>query len=192
MVNLDINMPVSKNTHLLSRSSSKGFTLIELLIVTVILGILAAIGLRSFQSTQMKSRDARRKEDLAAISQALEAYYNDKGGYPLSNNGQIVGCDTAEPIACTWGQPFQDDRGTFYMTQLPEDPRSFNYYYVSSDGSDYQLYARFENDQDQSIARTDSDQPTGYTGTVCAVEVLCNYGIASSNSQLADIVELAE
>jgi len=179
---------ISKAQNHKQKVKPNGFTLIELLIVTVILGILAVIGLRSFQSTQVKSRDARRKEDLAAISQALEAYYNDKGEYPSSNaSGQIIGCTTEEPSACAWGQIFQDDRGTFYMTQLPEDPRSYNYFYVS-DGSQYQLYARLENTQDQSIPRNENEVPMSYSGTNCGIGVLCNYGITSTNSQLGDTV----
>ena len=50
-----------------------GFTLIELLVVITIIGILAGIGLNSFQSSQKKSRDATRKSDLRQISHALEA-----------------------------------------------------------------------------------------------------------------------
>ncbi|MGB9706948.1 MAG: type IV pilin protein, partial [Microgenomates group bacterium] len=59
-----------------------GFTLIELLVAVAILGILATVGLGSFQSSQMKGRDARRKSDLSQIQKALEMYYNDKGAYP--------------------------------------------------------------------------------------------------------------
>ncbi|MFH1966902.1 MAG: prepilin-type N-terminal cleavage/methylation domain-containing protein [Patescibacteria group bacterium] len=177
--------PISKQLGV--KSKLTGFTLIELLVVTVILGVLAAISLRSFQSSQIKSRDARRKEDLATISQALEAYYNDKGGYPTGVGGQIVGCTSQTPVACVWGQPFQDYRETFYMAQLPEDPKNFNYFYVSS-GGQYQLYARLENMQDQSIPQVGGN-PAIYTGTLCGTGVLCNYGIASTNSQLAGAEE---
>ncbi|MCL4360231.1 type II secretion system GspH family protein [Patescibacteria group bacterium] len=43
-----------------------GFTLIELLIVIAILGILVRLGLASFLSSQIKSRDSRRKSDPPA------------------------------------------------------------------------------------------------------------------------------
>jgi general secretion pathway protein G len=171
-------------------SKSKGFTLIELLVVIVILGILAAIGLRSFRSTQIKSRDARRKEDLSSVARALEAYYNDQGQYPEGGavTGQILGCAGVgeTPVACDWGGTFQDYLGTFYMAQLPEDPSSYSYFYVSS-GSDYKFYARLENTQDQSIARDEEGDPAGYTDISCGA-LLCNYGITSSNSSLPTIV----
>jgi type II secretion system protein G len=178
-------MKTKKTRQTKNYSISKGFTLIELLVVIVILGILAAIGLRSFQSTQVKSRDVKRKEDLSSVARALEAYYNDKGAYPSSNvAGEIVGCGDGTVI-CEWGGTFQDDRGTFYMTQLPEDPSSYSFFYDFDDtgSGDYQLYARLENTQDQSIARDGEDDPAGYTGISCGA-LLCNYGITSSNSTL--------
>ena len=54
------------------KDGQKGFTLLELLVVMVILGLLAAIGLSSFISSQKKGRDARRKADLSSIQSALE------------------------------------------------------------------------------------------------------------------------
>jgi len=183
---IDMRNKVTKNY--LNHLKKGGFTLIELLVVIVILGILATIGLRSFQSTQLKSRDARRKEDLSSVARALEAYYNDKGSYPEGSavTGQIVGCRGADPdtpVACDWGGIFQDYRGTFYMTQLPDDPSRFSYFYIS-DGISYQLFARLENTQDQSIARDGDENPAGYNSTICGTGILCNYVIVSSNSLL--------
>lgn len=62
-----------------------GFTLIELLVVVAIIGVLAMIGLTSFASAQARARDARRREDMQAISKALEEYYlvNDSS-YPAT------------------------------------------------------------------------------------------------------------
>jgi prepilin-type N-terminal cleavage/methylation domain-containing protein len=75
------------------KQKQKGFTLIELLIVIVILGILATIGLASFASSQMKSRDARRKANLNQVAGSLEIYFNDMSKYPSASAvGQIMGC----------------------------------------------------------------------------------------------------
>jgi type II secretion system protein G len=158
-----------------------GFTLIELLIVIVIIGILAAIGLATFTSSQMKSRDAKRKADLQQVSRALELYYNDKGQYPADDgSGNIMGCGAGAITACTWGSltvPFSNTTtGTIYMTKLPADPSQYTYYYVATPvlgrHPQYQLYARLENLQDQSII------VSGYN---CATGVKCNYGVSSSN-----------
>ena len=139
-----------------------GFTLIEMLVVIAILGLLATVGLGSFQSSQMKSRDTQRKNDLNQIQKALELYYNDNGKYPL----------TADfPGA---GGSWQDANGTIYMKLVPADPKYSVYFYLSNDGTWYKLYARLENTQDPKY------KADGYVGTNCGGE-LCNYGVASSN-----------
>jgi len=53
------------------------FTLLELLVVMAIMAILTVLGIRSFGSIQIKSRDSHRKQDMQSISKALELYYND-------------------------------------------------------------------------------------------------------------------
>ena len=170
-----------------NKSDKLGFTLIELLIVMVILGILTTIAAGNFITTQKKSRDARRKEDIGNVTRVLEAYYNDKGHYPLASvNGEIVACGPTDSTACAWGEPMLDSRGTYYMPQLPVDPSDFSYYYVSEGGSDYQLYARLENSKDRDIATLGSEAAV-YENTDCG-NYVCNYGVPSTNSTLATIV----
>lgn len=127
-----------------------GFTLLELVVVMAIIGILAAIGISSFATTQVKARDARRKGDLSSLTKALEAYNTDHGSYPLSSAGEIV-CNADTSATCAWGSEFVDEKGTVYMAQLPEDPKAFEYQYVAeSTGSWFAVLARLENEQDQS------------------------------------------
>lgn len=59
-----------------------GFTIIELLIVIAIIGILATLVLTNFQGAQAKGRDTVRQNDVNAMYQKLEEYYNENGGYP--------------------------------------------------------------------------------------------------------------
>jgi len=63
-------------------NKQKGFSLIELLVVITILGVLAAIGLTSYRTANMKARDSRRQADIQAIRSALEVYRADKDEYP--------------------------------------------------------------------------------------------------------------
>lgn len=156
-----------------------GFTLVELLIVIVIIGILASIGIASFSSSQMKSRDTQRKANLKQIANALEIYYNDKGQYPAGEaTGQMMGCGAGATNVCTWGvSEFSNTTtGTIYIARLPTDPSSNSYYYRATAASGlytkYQLYARLENTQDKSIIVTDVNCGTG----------LCNYGVSSTNT----------
>ncbi len=139
--------------------SKKGFTLIELLVVIAILGLLAAVGLNSFRTSQLKARDSKRKSDLSQIQKSLEMYYNDHGQYPT------VGDYPAG------GTTFQDENDTLYMKEMPTDSKFGDYPY-DSDGTYYKIYARLENERDPGIG--------SYPGTSCGDDE-CNYAVASTN-----------
>jgi general secretion pathway protein G len=158
---------------------SPGFTLMELLIVMVIIGILSTLGLGSFQSSQQKGRDSKRKSELKQIGVALEAYYNDHSQYPLGTAGLIDGCNGGS--SCAWGAQFVDDKGTVYMVELPTDPKDNGQYYYDSDGTYYQLYARLENTLDQSVPTDVNDDPQVYSSLDCG-DFECNYGVSSGNT----------
>lgn len=167
------------------KQKKNGFTMIELLIVIVILGILSAIGLGSFTSSQQKARDSRRKSDLKSIGVALETYYNDNGGYPLGEvgTGYILGCSEDALEACDVGSSWAETGGATYMVQLPGDPSGGTYFYVS-DGSSYQIYARLENNKDRDVPEdSDTKAPMYYSDV--AIDACgtgnCNYGRASTN-----------
>jgi len=63
------------------------FTLIELLVVIVIIGLLAGIGIASFNGAIARGRDAKRKSDLAEVQLALKQYYLDHNTYRVANAG---------------------------------------------------------------------------------------------------------
>jgi prepilin-type N-terminal cleavage/methylation domain-containing protein len=171
-----------------SKNKHKAFTLLELLIVMIILALLAGLGLMAFGTIQMKARDSRRKQDLVGISKALDTYYNDYGVYPdTDGSGNILGCGTNGIEPCSWGDVWEDDNNTLYMTALPQDPsESQNYYYHRIDEDSYYLFARLENELDKEAAVDASDDPTSYTGYFCdnGGTIGCNYVIMSTN--LAD------
>ena len=148
------------------------FTLIELLVVMAILALLATVGLGSFNSVRIKSKDAQRKSDLSQIQKGLEMYYNDKGQYPTSDGGgKIEGCDGS---TCDWGNPWEESSGVVYIKTLPSDPR-YKYCYESSDGTDYKIYARLENERDLDCLNDDCSFIT------CASEEVYNYEVSSAN-----------
>lgn len=177
-----------KNMQKPQKKQQRAFTLLELLIVMVILAILAGLGLMAFGTVQMKSRDSRRKQDLVNISKALETYYNDYGTYPGSNSvGDILGCGAGGTAACRWGDPWQDDKRTLYISALPQDPSSNqNYFYDQIDDNSYYLFARLENELDKDVA-VNGGNPSFYHGYSCdstaktGLASGCNYVIMSTN-----------
>lgn len=168
------------------RTKSYGFTLVELLIVMVILSILAVIVTGTFSSSSRRGRDARRKNDLKSIASALEAYYNDKGVYPTGVGGVMKGCDTGDAQSCNWGGQFKDSKGTLYMVLIPIDPfASQTYYYYSTNGRSYQIFAHLENTLDAG----DGVNQSGYTtptGNKCGIgtALACTYGTASTDTTI--------
>jgi len=161
------------------KNKKRGFTLIELMLVMIIMGVLAAIGVTAFISSQVKGRDSARKGNLKAISQALELYYNDKGAYPVASSGYIKACmsgGVAENCDGTDAQhKTMTDGTTIYMANMPKDPvASDRYYYVSTNGKQFQLYAHLENTQDLQL------MTPAASGTSCGGA--CNYGVSSADT----------
>lgn len=61
---------------------SRGFTIVELLIVIVVIGILAALVIVTYNGIQQKARDTERKTDIKALQGHFEAYWADNAKYP--------------------------------------------------------------------------------------------------------------
>lgn len=55
----------------------QGFTLIELLVVTVLIGILAALGMTRFSAVRNRALVAAMQSDLRNLVTVQEAYYTD-------------------------------------------------------------------------------------------------------------------
>ena len=66
-----------------TNTNQKGFTIVELLIVIVVIGILAMLVLNTFNGVQQKARNTERQTDATSVAKQLEAYFAEKGGYPL-------------------------------------------------------------------------------------------------------------
>jgi len=64
------------------KKGNRGFTIVELLIVIVVIGILAALVIVTYNGIQQKARDTERKTDINALHGQLEAYQAQNGRYP--------------------------------------------------------------------------------------------------------------
>ncbi|HSX17843.1 MAG TPA: type II secretion system protein [Candidatus Saccharimonadales bacterium] len=70
------------------KRKSSGFTIVELLIVIVVIGILAALVIVTYNGIQQKARDTERKTDINAQHGQVEAYQAENGKYPTLGNMQ--------------------------------------------------------------------------------------------------------
>lgn len=165
------------------RRNIKGFTLIELMLVMALVGILATIGLGSYSTATVKSKDTKRKTDLNQISKALESFNNDVARYPkvdVNGNMTCPGSSGSE-VGCLGSvYAYIGDNRTTYMVDFPTDPLSGNnYVYVpSADYGSYSLYAALENDQDKDWVKTSDGDNTDW-GVSCGSD-MCNYKITET------------
>jgi type II secretion system protein G len=63
-------------------NKTRGFTLIELLVAISIIATLTAIVLPNFMGARERAKDTQKKEDMAALKNALRMVYNDTQSYP--------------------------------------------------------------------------------------------------------------
>ena len=71
----------------LSRNK-QGFTIVELLIVVVVIAILAAITIVSFNGIQARAKYSVMQQDIATVNKAVLSFYAEKGYYPFIGSGQ--------------------------------------------------------------------------------------------------------
>ena len=104
----------------LRRSAQQGFTLMEMLVVLVVIGLIAAVAIPQVMRLLESAKHKSARIQLETLSQSLNYYQLDIGGYPSSEQGlkalwQSPGGNEAwngpyvrqeRQLLDPWGRPF--------------------------------------------------------------------------------------
>jgi len=171
-----------------------GFNKSETKFVLATLLIIMATTLLNLRVSYRKSRDAQRKNDVRAIHDALQAYNNEFGSYPIStSDGLILACDPIitettiiEYKPCQWYEdglfnPFKKDAEP-YLARILGDPRQGqgrSYFYIST-GKHFQILASLESEKEAefSFSIKARNLPCG--------KYICNFGRSDSEKTPLD------
>lgn len=150
------------------KNMNRGFTLIELLVVVAIIGLLTSVVLSSLSLARMKSRDAKRLQDLATIRNTIELYANEHARNPgtygtfywIADNNY----DESLPCSNTVGLKPYLSADICNM----RDPQGYTYAYavklISGSTYGYKLGAHFELPGNQTIPFVYGPSDTAVSG----------------------------
>lgn len=114
----------------------RGFTIVELLIVIVVIGILAAISLVTYNGIQDKARDAKRTATVDAYEKILLIYKAQHGYFPqVGENAYCLGNRDDYPARDGFAEGacyVMSYNGTVYQTESVVEPFNGELQKVSS------------------------------------------------------------
>ncbi len=105
------------------RGRQRGFTLVELMVVVVILSILAAVVIPRVMDRPEQARISAAKNNIRAITSALDMYKLDNFSYPTTDQGldALVAPPDLQPLPENWNR---------YMNKIPPDPWGSEFLYL--------------------------------------------------------------
>lgn len=77
----------------------QGFTVVELVVVVVAIGIIAAIGINSYNSSRQDGRNAKTLGDISKVNEAIKTWSSlNNGKFPSTDNQVLTnqGCNFGE------------------------------------------------------------------------------------------------
>lgn len=102
-------------------TTSKGFTIVELLIVIVVIAILAAITIVSYNGITARATETQIVTEAKQAVTLLKAFYAENGRYPTITNGQnsvCVGEGFTNYVGTSYGDCW-DTRSSVYRSVDP-------------------------------------------------------------------------
>lgn len=85
-------------------SLKQGFTIVELLIVVVVIAILAAITIVSYNGITKSANEAAAKAELSSLNKAVEMYRQEHGNLPLCDRASDSVPEWNPGWGCSWAQ----------------------------------------------------------------------------------------
>jgi hypothetical protein len=192
----------------------KFFSKSESLGILLILVFIFLISLYNFNLSLRRARDVQRRDDLTALAQGLEKFYNDFGVYPpATSEGKIVACPapgvTQEDLkkiignrpeinrikifpklaGCEWGASVLTDPSdpsiTPYLSVIPKDSHA-------SEGASYKYFSTGKHFQIYG-AYEGNNMPEHSRAILtnkitCGINI-CNFGKASRGTPLDKSLE---
>lgn len=136
------------------KKSTSGFTIVELLIVIVIIAILAAITIVTYNGIQERARYSSMKSDITTINKAILMYYADNGTYPTATPGSSY--VTAANSVQTLNIPGLSPTYISKIPIIPNDGKGGYYaYIVSASATEYKIIRLISSTPLPSIELTD-------------------------------------
>ena len=100
-----MNLPI---THHFRSVRQNGFTIIELIIVVVIIGILASLGLATYQGSRVRAENTKQEAVAEKYQEALGLYALKNGAYPpqvSDGSGGVTGYPTSACLGESYPAP---------------------------------------------------------------------------------------
>jgi len=159
----------------LLKPRARGFTIVELLIVVVVIAILAAITIVSYQGITARANDTAVQSDLSAVAKKLQAYYVENGAYPQDTT-QLAAAKIGASRG-SYGRHATANLGDYNLLYCrpQSDPTRFALIASSTSGNLF----RWLDGSVTSMSRSNWDTFNVPSATLCS-----QAGIATSSAQL--------
>ncbi len=125
MLRLGVIMATGGKNNIKKTGKNHGFTLVEIMVVVVILSILAAVVVPKIMDRPDQAREAKVRQDIRALSSALDLYRLDNFTYPSTDEG--LESLITKPASLSAGAKWKDGG---YIKNLPKDPWGNPYSYL--------------------------------------------------------------